>query len=699
MSLKVLLIDNYDSYTHILANYIWLACGEKPLIVKNDDHSLEEIEDFNFDCIVISPGPGHPANKKDVGICGEIIDHFENTPILGICMGHQLLGVLNGAGISKLDYPTHGVVSKIQLIKDKIFSGISEEFNAMRYHSLVIDSKSDLSNLEILGKSSDDDQIMALKVKGKPHYGFQFHPESVGTEQGQMLINNFISFARESVSRGRKKRLSLFAEPHKLKISSEELFEASFKNSKYAFWLDSNSSESFEKNQVSVMGEPDQLICFKDNSAYVYNVKDDRKTLISEIHDVDPFEFIKTELQEYNIQVQDNYSFDFAGGLIAAFTYESKKYAGFGNDRQKKNKSLLGYDIVLYHVSSFVLVDQAKDQYWTAGVKQDRKEFEDFKNEIESRISLHRVSQFYSERNSHNQETYYDVTASKWSDSKGRYVEKINEIIQLLKQGETYEVCLTNMFTMNAEMDAFVLYKDLRKKNPTSYSAYFRFGEYKILSSSPEKFISLSLDGKIASEPMKGTRKRGSTDAEDEAIILEMINSKKDESELSMITDLLRNDIAKVSSKGGVIVKEKRYFRKYATVIQQSSVIESELDKMYDGVDLFRSVFPGGSVTGAPKHRTCDIIDKLEDFERGIYTGSIGYFSYLGSLNFNICIRTIEMNEKILRYGAGGAIVIDSDPEDEYGEILIKSKAVLDLLRIQKLNTVKKTIGNKKIHV
>ncbi|WP_226294328.1 chorismate-binding protein [Aquimarina algicola] len=679
MNLKALIIDNYDSYTHILSNYVWDVSGIKPIILKNDSITIEDVKLLDFDCIIISPGPGNPSKEKDIGVCEKIIKEYKHLPILGICLGHQLLALKNGAVIDRIDRPKHGHLSKLVITKEhELLSEIDNHSDIMRYHSLAIDNNSNLNNIEVLAKSDDDDIIMAMKIKDKPHYGIQYHPESIGTEKGIKIIENFLTISESFTNTQAKKTHTLFFDSHDLNLSNIDFFDKTYKKSDFSFWLDSNR----EDNKISLVGEADQVLAIKDNTLFIYDIIENSKQLVKKIECIDdPYEFIREELNNINVNCPNREEFpsDFMGGLISAFTYESKKYNGYyDHNKRSQFNSFLDFDILLFKVSSFIVLDPKKGKYWTASISESEEDFLLFDNKIQKELDTNSAATPIT--NSLDVLTELKNNENNWVDSKEDYIKKINEIFELLRAGETYEVCLTNMYNINAEIDSFLLYKTLREKNKVEYAAYIKFGDSKILSMSPEKFVSLSDEGKIYSDPIKGTRKRGKNEKEDQALITEMIECDKVKSELFMITDLIRNDVSKVSKKGSVNVLDLRKFEKYSNVIQQSSFIEAEIDDNFDAVDLFKYLFPGGSITGAPKLRTCEIIESLEEFDRGIYTGSLGYFSYSGTMSFNICIRTVEMNCEELRLGAGGAIIIDSCPESEYEEILLKSNFFFDSL-------------------
>ena len=188
---RVVIIDNYDSFTYLLADYFAQISGVMPLVVLNDKISLQDLIDFNPTHLVISPGPGSPENLSDFGICLEAISHFYNKiPILGVCLGHQGLAVAFGGTISKAPVPVHGMRSKVRKVREsKLFQNFPNEFEVMRYHSLIVN---DVPKDFLVTLETDDKLVMAMEHMEFPVYGVQFHPESIGTEVGIKIIENFL---------------------------------------------------------------------------------------------------------------------------------------------------------------------------------------------------------------------------------------------------------------------------------------------------------------------------------------------------------------------------------------------------------------------------------------------------------------------------------------------------------------------------
>ena len=235
------------------------------------------------------------------------------------------------------------------------------------------------------------------------------------------------------------------------------------------------------------------------------------------------------------------------------------------------------------------------------------------------------------------------------------------------------------MATARSGADPWTAYRMLRRSNPTPYSAYLQLKDICILSCSPERFLSISDERIAESKPIKGTRGRSNDPAEDKILHDELVASEKENAENLMIVDLVRHDLGKTAELNSVEVTKLFAIESYKTVHQMVSTIRSKIRPDASPCQCIRDAFPGGSMTGAPKLRTMQILDSLEEGARGIYSGAIGYFSLSGAVDLSIVIRTLVMSHSELSFGVGGAITALSDPEEEFEEIRVKAKAFLDL--------------------
>ena len=266
------------------------------------------------------------------------------------------------------------------------------------------------------------------------------------------------------------------------------------------------------------------------------------------------------------------------------------------------------------------------------------------------------------------------------SIGKNNYLQKVNQIKEYIKEGDIYQANFTNRFEISSIEHPFEVYKKLRELNPAPYSAYLNFGDYRIISSSPERmFTRIGQD--ITSGPIKGTIDIGKTDIEKEQNLQKLLHSAKDKAELLMIVDLVRNDLGKIAKTGSVKVDNLFKPEIYSSLIHLVSDISAELKDDIIFEDIVKALLPGGSITGAPKKRAVEIIDELETLPRLVYTGCIGYISK-EKADFNIAIRTMYYKDSTYYMHAGGGIVADSDPEAEYIEMHLKAKNMFKALGV-----------------
>lgn len=262
---------------------------------------------------------------------------------------------------------------------------------------------------------------------------------------------------------------------------------------------------------------------------------------------------------------------------------------------------------------------------------------------------------------------------------RARYGRAFQRIRNYIREGDCYQVNLAQRFAAYCRGNPWSAYQVLRPLNPAPFGAYLHYPQVQVLSSSPERFLRVT-EGRVETQPIKGTRPRSADPAVDAREARELRASPKDRAENLMIVDLLRNDIGKNCVPGSVHVPSLFSVESFATVHHLVSTIRGRLAEGHGALDLLRGCFPGGSITGAPKVRAMEIIEELEPHRRGVYCGAIGYVGFDGHMDTNIAIRTLVHSDRTIRFWAGGGIVADSDPEQEYRECYQKADALLHLL-------------------
>jgi para-aminobenzoate synthetase component I len=260
------------------------------------------------------------------------------------------------------------------------------------------------------------------------------------------------------------------------------------------------------------------------------------------------------------------------------------------------------------------------------------------------------------------------------------YIAAVARVRDYIVAGDIFQANLSQRFESTLDEPPWTLYRRLRARNAAPFAAYFDFADATLVGASPERFLRVDIDGHVETRPIKGTRPRGLGPEHDAALGQALTESAKDRAENLMIVDLLRNDLSRVCAPGSVHVPQLFALERYATVHHLVSTVVGDLAPGTDVLGLLRASFPGGSITGAPKVRAMEIIAELEPSERSVYCGAVVYWSVTGALDSNIAIRTAVVRDGRIYFSAGGGIVSDSDPEQEYRETLDKARGIIDVL-------------------
>ena len=687
--MRTLLVDNHDSYTYNVFHLLAGVSGEEPIVVDNDAVSWRALSRWDFDAIVLSPGPGNPQRWHDFCVCNDILRYSE-IPVLGICLGHQGLGQMLAGKVSSAPEAMHGRLSRIRHSDDGLFAGIPQDFPVVRYHSLAI---TDMGPDGTVTAWADDGVVMGIEHRRRPMWGVQFHPESIATEHGVKLVENFYGLASrlrsprwrgakrplQAPARSQARRTRVSGGESELRLrsipgepSTEALFERLFGDAEHAFWLDSADAPTrlAQRSFLGTSAGATRCVLEYDveSGAAIRHGTGPATTERASI-----FDLLDRELAGHAIEPPPaDLPPGLMGGFVGYLGYELKADCGSPNVHRSDMP-----DAVMMLANRLVAVDHVRERtHVVALCHGDEAEAETWLDEAEEAVREiladppePAVPLALSE----------GPTASHVSFGCGRgreqYLADIVRSQAELAAGESYEVCLTDQISTDASPDPFDLYRLLRRRNPAPFAAYLKLGEMAVVSSSPERFLSVDRERRVEARPIKGTTSRSADPERDEALRAELTEDEKTYAEHLMIVDLLRNDLGRVCDVGSVGVPELMIVEDYATVHQLISTVSGVLEGGRSAAECARACFPGGSMTGAPKERTMEIIDDLEDEARGVYSGAIGWFGVDGAMDLSIVIRTIVMRPGRTTIGAGGAIVMQSDPEDEFDEILLKARA------------------------
>ncbi|MGW0898143.1 aminodeoxychorismate synthase component I [Streptomyces goshikiensis] len=724
--MRTLLIDNHDSFTYNLFHQITEVAGREPEVVRNDDPLWTPGRLAEFDNVIVSPGPGTPARDADLGISRQVIEHGE-LPLLGICLGHQAIGRLHGARVVRAPEPMHGRISTVRHDGEGLFSGIPSPMEVVRYHSLAVTELPD--ELEATAWTPDG-VLMGLRHRDRPMWGVQFHPESIRARHGLALLRNFAELSsrlrRPSRRRATPAAVSAAAAPadaradvradvravlragspsgaRRLRVLVEELptrwddevaYDRLFRGNPYAFWLDSSRPDSGD-GRFSVMGDatgPLARVARADVWSGTVRVDSAAGTEIS----AGPFlDWIDQDLRSLATEVPE-LPFDFALGWTGYLGYELKAECGgeLTHRSEDPDAAMVFTDraLVLDHATGtsylLALAERSADAADATDTAADAADATGPASEAAARdrlaamaAELEHLAALPRPRPAATAPAAAPVLPGevRLRHDRDAYLRLVDACQEEIAAGETYEVCLTNLAEVRGRMDPWAGYLRLRRTSPAPFGALLQFDGLGVLSTSPERFLRIGRDGLVESRPIKGTRPRGATPAEDEALVADLLTDEKDHAENLMIVDLVRNDLGRCAVPGSVEATDVFRVETNAHAHQLVSTVRARLRADRGAVDCVRAAFPGGSMTGAPKERTMRIIDRLEGGPRGVYSGAIGYFSLSGAADLSIVIRTALVTEDKVRYGVGGAVIALSDAEAEFEETAVKAGALLSL--------------------
>lgn len=396
--------------------------------------------------------------------------------------------------------------------------------------------------------------------------------------------------------------------------------------------------------------------------------------IVEEVTTEDPFAFIAAFKARFHVaEVPDRQRF--AGGLVGYFAYDTVRYvetsigAAKGSDvigtpdiLLMLSEEVVVFDNLRGTISFIINVDPGQADAYDKGV--DRLDY------LEAQLrNPAPLPQLHTGR---------PVTEADFKSHfpQAQFERAVNRIKDYIVAGDVMQVVLAQRMSVPCTIDPLNVYRALRYLNPSPYMVFFNMGDHQVVSASPEILARVE-DGRITVRPLAGTRRRGATEAEDQALELELLADAKEIAEHLMLIDLSRNDSGRVSVTGSVTVPRQMFVERYSHVMHIASIVESEMHPDKTALDVLQATLPVGTLSGAPKVRAMEIIDELEPEKRGIYGGAMGYLAWNGNMDMAIAIRTAVIKDKTLYVQAGAGVVADSQPTLEWEETQNKARAIV----------------------
>ncbi|MEU4191258.1 aminodeoxychorismate synthase component I [Kribbella sp. NPDC026611] len=432
-------------------------------------------------------------------------------------------------------------------------------------------------------------------------------------------------------------------------LDGETVYRELLAGEQVAFWLDGSLTDRLP-HRVSVLGT---------------TLGDSAEVVVRDVADGDVFAELDALLAARSTEPPTELTGLFCGGYVGYFGYELKALTGGAAAHESPTP-----DALWIWANRFVVIDHDRDRTYLVAVDApgagegwlDRAEKAAADWWMAS-VDVPAVARL-------------DLEAHL-EQHRSAYLAGIARCMAALEAGESYEICLTNRVRLPAVPDPFEFFRWQRSANPAPYAAFLRYGDLAVASSSPERFLTVDADGWAECRPIKGTAPRELDAAQDELAAKALAEDEKTRAENLMIVDLIRNDLSRVSEPGTVQVPQLMQVETYRSVHQLVTTVRGRLRSGVSAVDAVRACFPPGSMTGAPKIRTMEILDELELSARGVYSGALGYLTVDGRADLSVVIRTAVLTPDQTVIGAGGAIVLDSEPVAEYDEMVLKATAAV----------------------
>lgn len=471
---------------------------------------------------------------------------------------------------------------------------------------------------------------------------------------------------------------------HKIGFSGKELdplevFRKLSENKPHAFLLESCYRPS-PISRFSIIGA-DPFLVLTSRGEDIELHREDRRDRLKG----DPMELLKKILRAYRVPYVSTLP-PFLAGAVGYFSYDLVHQ--FEELPKSTSDDLKCPDVHLMFVDSGIVIDHVdrvvhimslfgSEEEVVRNLHQARVKVSELLEVVESCIRKKKGE----DRGFRPPVKPHGKLSVRSNLSRPQYEKMVREAQKHIKKGSIYQANLSQRFVAKYDQPGVNLYAALRQINPSPFAGYLRFDGVEIVSSSPERLLKVE-DNRITTRPIAGTRPRGATQEKDKELHAELLLSPKERAEHLMMVDLERNDVGRVSRVGTVKVDQLMTVEDYSHVRHIVSNISGELDDRYEPLDALRALFPGGTITGVPKIRCMEIIDGLEQYRRGPYTGSMGYLSFSGCLDLNIIIRSLVLTHGRAYFQAGGGVVADSEPGAEYDESMKKAQALREALRL-----------------
>lgn len=393
------------------------------------------------------------------------------------------------------------------------------------------------------------------------------------------------------------------------------------------------------------------------------------KNKTEKVETKDALQVIRDILKEYKAPKIDGMP-PFAGGFVGYFAYAMIAHA---EPKLKiKRGEFEDYDLMLF--DKVIAYDHLKQKIVIVANVETSGNVE--ANYAKAQADIKGIISLIRDNTPLSEEVVYDKVNFTCNMTKEEYAEVVEKTREYIYDGDIFQAVLSRRFVSEYKGSLINPYRVLRTTNPSPYMVYMNLQDVEIMSTSPETLVRLQ-NGRLTTFPVAGSRPRGKDEAEDEALVRDLMQDEKELSEHNMLVDLGRNDLGRISNFGSVEVTKYQMIHKYSKIMHICSQVEGDIREDMDALDAIKSVLPAGTLSGAPKIRACEIIDELEAEPRGVYGGALGYIDFSGNLDTCIAIRmAVKKNNKVY-VQAGGGIVADSKPELEYAESANKAKAVM----------------------